>query len=475
MVLSQDLPCTPAAARLRDLLALFSAFAPSAIAAYIDAHFTEANQKLEPLSSRIGFFHDWHARGPITIVQLRKSEPQYIETLIEQQFSKERWLFAIQVAALSPHPIDKVLAARAPLPIWPTPADDHSAASRFIDYMDHLAQRDLFSGVVLLARNGSLLAHRPYGVANRDFNIPNTLATRFNVASLTKSWTAIAAAQLIESKQLSFDDAVARFVAYPEPSSAKRIQIKHLLSHTSGLQDYFTDELYRTPRHHIRTIDDYLALSRHQLPSFAPGAKWSYSNTGMVLLGKIIDIITGSYLDHVDTNIFKRANMEDAEFIELDHVNSNVAIGYTKTWTTAGPIVKNNIFENFVGGCPAGGAYATSLDIFRFAEAFTANRLVSREMATLLTTPKPELNAPDYGFGFAIHTNRALYGHSGGMLGASANLDITLNPPGWVAVVLANELTMRAPVLKARQILGVPFPETEAGRAYLPRTGLTPR
>ena len=96
-------------------------------------------------------------------------------------------------------------------------------------------------------------------------------------------------------------------------------------------------------------------------------------------------------------------------------------------------------------------------------------------MVHLMTSAKPELSSPDYGFGFFVHPERALYGHSGGLIGASANLDITCEPEGWVIVVLANELSMRAPVLKARQIIGVTVPEAERGRSYLPRAGMTAR
>ena len=92
-----------------------------------------------------------------------------------------------------------------------------------------------------------------------------------------------------------------------------------------------------------------------------------------------------------------------------------------------------------------------------------------------MTTPKPELGSPDYGYGTAIHPERALIGHSGGLIGASANIDMTFAPDGWVVVILANDLSMRTPVLKARQMIGVTIPEAEDARAYLPRGGMPPR
>jgi CubicO group peptidase (beta-lactamase class C family) len=121
--------------------------------------------------------------------------------------------------------------------------------------------------------------------------------------------------------------------------------------------------------------------------------------------------------------------------------------------------MKNNLFHHVVKGGPAGGCYSTVRDLFHFARALESGILVSPEMAETLTTGKPELNSEQHGYGFGIHPGRALYGHSGGFMGISANLDITVDPEGWVVVVLANDDSMRAPVIKSRQLIGVAVPE----------------
>ena len=106
------------------------------------------------------------------------------------------------------------------------------------------------------------------------------------------------------------------------------------------------------------------------------------------------------------------------------------------------------------------GCYATVGDLHRFARALNDGTLVSQDMAHTLTTPKPELDSPNYGYGFGIHPNRALYGHSGGFVGISANLDITVDPDGWVVVVTGQRRkNMRAPVMMARHLIGVEEPE----------------
>ncbi|KKL59606.1 hypothetical protein LCGC14_2213650, partial [marine sediment metagenome] len=226
----------------------------------------------------------------------------------------------------------------------------------------------------------------------------------------------------------------------------------------------------------IRELDDFLALAKDDAPSFAPGTQWAYSNIGMILLGKIIETVTQTpYPAHVTRHVLDPAGMRTAEFLQLDHVNKGIAVGYHHHWTARGRVRTNALFEWAVKGAADGCAFATVDDIWAFAQALMGGRLVSGAMVTRMTTPKPELCAPDYGYGFAIHPERAIIGHSGGLIGASANLDIMLQPAGWGVVVLANDLSMRTPVLRARQLVGVTVPEADEARAYLPRGGMTAR
>jgi CubicO group peptidase (beta-lactamase class C family) len=470
------LPDTPAARRLIELTALMSEASPTRVADYVNTSYVPAYAEREPLGRRIGSFMEWKARGGMDVVEITSSEPFRIETIVHQPFSDERSILAVHVEGENPHRIEAVMLGRTPLPVIEPALRDQEAADRFIEYTGRLASVDLFSGAVLIARHGKILAQKAFGLANRDFSVPNNLQTRFNVASLCKAWTGIAIGQLVEAGKVSFRDPLATYINYPDAESAAAIRIEHLLSHTAGLGSYFTEEFYRTARHTIRTVDDYLALSKDQRPAFKAGTSWKYSNTGMVLLGKVIEIITGqTYFDYVQTNILERAGMSRSGFFELDYVNDNLAVGYGKQWSINGVRMVNSIFENFVGGCPAGCGFSTVGDVFRFAEALKRGKLVSKSMVDILTSAKPELSSLDYGFGFSVHPERALYGHSGGLLGVSANLDIVEQPYGWVVVVLANDLGMRAPTLKARQLIGVMIPESAAGRSYLPTAGVTAR
>ena len=288
--------------------------------------------------------------------------------------------------------------------------------------------------------------------------------------------TAVSIVQLCEAGVLSLDDPVSKFINYPDKQHAKCILLKHLLSHTSGLGSYFNEKFYSTPRHKIRTVDDYLNLTAGEVPKFEAGSSWDYSNTGMVLLGKIIEIVTGlTYFDYVRRNIFEPCGMCSSDFLFLDEANKNVAVGYTQNWSSEGHFFENNLYQNFVGGCPAGGNYSTALDIWKFTENLKAETIISSESLELLSTAKPELNSPYYGYRFNIHPERRLIGHSGGMLGCSANFDIVLQPEGWTIIVLANDLGMRSIVLKARQLIGLDVPEAVEARSYLPRAGLALR
>jgi CubicO group peptidase (beta-lactamase class C family) len=470
------IPDTPAGRRLRAFLAFAGTALPDRVAAFLNTHYVAAYAARDPLERRIAAYMDWTARGGFEFLEVQHSDALRIETTVRQPFTDEHWQLAVEVESQPPHRIDALVLGRSPLPVLRRPLTDGEAADGFLDYASRLAAADLFSGVVLIARHGRILGQAAHGLANRDFDVPNTMTTRFNVCSLSKSWTAVAICQLVEEGRLSLDEPLATFLDYPDAATASAIRIKHLLSHTSGLDSYFTPEFDRKSRRDVRALDDFLALSKHQRSAFAPGTGWKYSNTGMIVLGKVIELITGrDYFEHIEDRVLTQAGMTGASYPELDFVNKNTAVGYGKVWSRNGMRIANSLFEGVVRGGPAGGAYGTAADLFRFAEALKHGRLVSPAMVELMTTAKPELGAPDYGYGFAVHPQRALYGHSGGIAGASANLDMTIDPAGWVVVVLANDLGMRALALKARQLIGVTVPEAEEGRSYLPRAGKTAR
>jgi CubicO group peptidase (beta-lactamase class C family) len=347
----------------------------------------------------------------------------------------------------------------------PRVGSDAEMAAVLERYLTTLAQADVFSGSVLLARDGVTLYSAAFGEANKDFHAPNTTDTRFNLGSMNKMFTAVTIAQLVEQGKLSYDDELAKFLpAYPTVDAAKKIRVKHLLTHTAGLGSYFNAEFDQASRARFRTVDDMMQLARGDSLAFEPGSRWSYSNTGMLVLGKVIEVVTGQdYFDYVREHLSGPAGMTGTDAYELDLVNSNLAVGYQKEFLEDGTRrFRNNIFAHVLRGGPAGGGYSTVGDLLRFAEALKAGKLVSPETFELLTSPKPELNSPQYGFGFGVDPRTGVVGHSGGFAGISANLDI-FKGTGYVAVVLSNYGGASQPVVEkirtlVRGRLGQPTP-----------------
>jgi CubicO group peptidase (beta-lactamase class C family) len=298
----------------------------------------------------------------------------------------------------------------------------------------------VFSGAVLLARDGVPIFQGAYGMANKDFNVPNRIDTKFNLGSMNKMFTAVAVAQLVERGKLSFDDPLAKYLPeFPDPESAKKIKIKHLLSHTAGLGGYFSKALQESSRALYRNVDDMMkrAAADERL-LFEPGTRHRYSNTGMLVAGKVIEIASGQeYYDYVRENIFLPAGMPNTDCYELDKVNPNLAVGYEKHYDETGTTFRNNIFDHVMRGGPQGGGYSTVHDLLHFAVALRSNKLVGADYVSLLLSGKPELNSPTYGYGFAIDDEQKIAGHGGGFIGINSNLDMFLDSP-WTAVVMSN-------------------------------------
>ena len=308
---------------------------------------------------------------------------------------------------------------------------------------------------MLVAKDGKPFYRKVYGIANKDFNAPNRIDTKFNLGSMNKMFTSVAIAQLVERGKLSFDDPLAKFLPeYPDKESAQKIKIKHLLSHTAGLGSYFNQKFFESSRENYRTVDDMMKLAEGEKLSFEPGTRWAYSNTGMLVLGKVIEKVTGqSYFDYIRENIYRPAGMTNSDSYELDKVNPNLAVGYEKEYADDGIHFSNNIFQHVMRGGPAGGGYSTVDDLFKFDVALRSGKLVGQEMVKTLLAAKPELKAPDYGYGFQIDKELSIAGHGGGFPGISSNLDMFLSN-GYTAAVMSNYGLAATPVTeKIRELV----------------------
>lgn len=250
-----------------------------------------------------------------------------------------------------------------------------------------------FSGAILIKRGDEIVFSYEGGFANRNWKVPNTLDTRFRVASISKMFTAVAIAQLVEKGALSFDSKLHDILDLKNTHISEDITVHHLLTHTSGISDYYDEstgdegwnELWRErPIYNLRTLEDYLELFIHKEMEAKAGEKFKYNNAGYVLLGVIIEKLTGdNYFDYVDKNIFKRAKMEESSFVCLDEVHEKVAEGYEEI---EGKWLRNIYMTTPTAG-PDGGATSTVGDLIKFIQALREGKLLGEEMTRKMLVP----------------------------------------------------------------------------------------
>jgi D-alanyl-D-alanine carboxypeptidase len=349
-----------------------------------------------------------------------------------------------------------VLAAQeisVPAPIGPlTPKN----ITTYVDALvAELVKRDLFSGAILIAKDGKPFYTKAVGEANKEFRVPNTLETKFNLGSMNKMFTGVAIVQLEQQGKLSFNDRVGKYLPdYPNKDVRDKVTIHHLLTHTSGM-GLFWNEFYTNARWaQIKTVKEYDDLANKNPLAFEPGERFLYSNCGPLVLGLIIEKITGmSYDDYVRKFITGPSGMENTDCYDISNPIPNLAVGYTKMSLFGDRIDhwKNNLFLNPVKGGPAGGGYSTVGDLFRFAIALQTLKLTDREHLALLTTGKVISESPTrsgetrkdpndkyaYLFQEKIVNGHRLIGHSGGAAGIASILRI-FTDLGYIVVILSN-------------------------------------
>jgi len=447
--------------RARELVALINTADVADLRAYVDSAFSESMRAFPP-EAHVGFImNERSASGGLDFDAIQQSDATIGVARVRKRVTGDWQALAVRIEPQPPHRISGIGSREPDIPegaLEPPPTADAARVDALAEYVRTLAAADIFSGAVLLAKDGEILYSEAFGEANKDFEAPNTVDTKFNLGSMNKMFTAVAIAQLVERGELSFDDPLLKFLPdFPDPESAGKIRIEHLLTHTSGLGSYFNDTFQHGARNQWRTVDELMTLAEGDSLRFEPGTEWSYSNTGFLVLGKVIEVVSGQdYHDYVRAHIHEPAGMTSTAAYELDYVTPNLAVGYDKTWDADGEMrYRNNLFEHVIRGGPAGGGYSTVGDLERFAEALTDGRLVGEEYVALLTSPKPELSSDSYGYGFGASEGSEIVGHSGGFSGISSNLDI-FTDSGYVAVVMSNYGgASRDVVRKIRWLLGV--------------------
>ncbi len=281
--------------------------------------------------------------------------------------------------------------------------------------MDAAVKVNKFSGSVLVARDGKAIFSKGYGMANYEWDIPNTPQTAFRIGSLTKQFTSAAIMLLQERGKLNVSDSVCKYVTEC-PAAWEPITIRHVLTHTSGIPNYTSFPKWMEKKAVLPvTPAELLAEYKPKPLDFAPGEKYSYSNSGYHLLGLIIEKTSGkSYADFLTENIYTPLGLKQTGYDMSSSIIKHRASGYVRD----GDGVLNAAYLDMLIPYAAGSLYSTTEDLLRFEQAFYSEKLLTRKSLDETFTPLKG----NYGFGWGVgkRQERAAMSHSGGIYGFSA-------------------------------------------------------
>jgi D-alanyl-D-alanine carboxypeptidase len=261
----------------------------------------------------------------------------------------------------------------------------------FEDFIKERVKEDMFSGAVLIAREDTPFFKKAYGLASKRFGALNRVDTKFNIGSLNKMFTQVAITQLVEKGKVENDIPIKEYLPDYPPNVASRVTIDHLLHFTSGMGHYWNERFFASMGR-LRRVDDFVSLFVDEPLAFEPGERYQYSNNGYVLLGKIVEAVSGmDYYDYVRENVYEPAGMKDTDYYELDVPVPNLATGYTRMDAQGRPLPgprRSNLFIIGVKGSPAGGGYSTVEDLLRFDIALRENRLLGPDYTSTIFPAK---------------------------------------------------------------------------------------
>jgi len=314
-----------------------------------------------------------------------------------------------------------------PLTVNPTPQSSTTSvpaaqiasipASEIDTYLNTLVRLGSFSGSVLIARNGEVLLSKGYGFADREQKILNTTQTKFRLGSITKQFTAMAIIILEAQDKLDVQNPICNYLSEcPEAWGA--ITIHHLLTHTSGIPNFTDFPEYKstmaTPSPPEQTINRF----KDKPLDFRPGERWSYSNSGYILLGHIIERVSSqSYEDFLQEYIFTPLDMMNTGY---DHNQDDLATGYKSIFNKAD-------FVDMSIPYAAGSLYSTVEDLYRWDQALYTKQLLQQDYVDQVFAAHvaiPNLDGMAYGYGWMVglEDGRQIITHGGGIEGFVTNI-----------------------------------------------------
>jgi CubicO group peptidase (beta-lactamase class C family) len=401
------------------------------------------------------FLASMHEEGaPFTVSKVERMGRHALVTLVS---SRAHRVATLMISTDRTNPpglgnVDILSSSNAVLDslIWPThkPRTNAELVRHVNANLGRLAKADALAGVVYIAAHDSVIYEHAFGLADRENNVPNTTHTRFAIASMGKMFTATAILQLVDQGKLKLDDTLAKVLSrYPNSDRVRKITIRHLLSHTSGMGDQWS-----TPKRPVPGLTGALgtvAAIAYAPLLFEPGAQWSYSNEGYNVLAAVIEEITGStFKDYIRKEILSRAGMTETVLEGgSDDIIPHRAVGYRPDENDligAGPLRANWSFIVGASAGGAGGGYSTAADLARFGRALREGKLISPALRDSMWTgrwPIPGYDGEKYGWGsFVLEAGEhRIVGHGGGGTGSGIDTGFRQFTDGsYTIVVLTN-------------------------------------
>lgn len=383
--------------------------------------------------------------GGFDVRSIEQATATTVVGIVQQREGDQFARYVTVVDPAEPHQMTRfnIIGIPRPADFAPPKLTEAELVSALREKLDKDAAADRFAGTVLIGRveNGTSkeVFSAAYGKADREKNVANTLDTRFRIGSMNKMFTATSILQLVQAGKIKLTDPVGKYITnYPNRDIAAKVTIHQLLTHTGGTGDIFGPQ-YEAKRLELKTLDDYVNLYGARAPRFAPGSQWEYSNYGMLLLGVVIERVSGqSYYDYVAEHIYRPAGMtrtgSEPENVDIP----GRSVGYMHE--SGRPAWTPNTNTLPYRGTSAGGGYSTAGDLMKFATALMGHRLLDAEHTALLIGGKADTGGGRmYAYGFEDERKDGVgpVGHSGGAPGMNGDLRI-YPQSGYVIAVLSN-------------------------------------
>ena len=418
--------------------------------AYLDAlragdrermrRFIETTHPSANLEGELGFSSQ---TGGFDLREIHSANAREASGFVQEHNSDQFARFTIVVDSSAAHKIERLQLRAVPRPAAFAIArmSEDSLVSALRAKLANDVTADRFSGAVILAKLGGgrtkVLLSGAYGMADREAKVANTLDTKFRIGSMNKMFTATSILQLVQAGKIKLTDPLGKYLTdYPNKDVASKVTIHQLLTHTGGTGDIFGPD-FAAHRLELRALTDYVGLYGARGLRFEPGSRWEYSNYGMLLLGVVIERVSGqNYYDYVEQHVFRPAGMTHSGSLPEDQAVPDRSMGYMRrngAW-----MLNTNTLP--YRGTSAGGGYSSVGDLLAFAEALMNNKLLTAEYTSMLITGKVDVaegRRYAYGFEDARANGEGAVGHGGGAPGMNGDLRIYPRS-GYVIAVLSN-------------------------------------